>query len=317
MFRKSLGLCAKLTFGTSAIGVYDYYFPSTFQHFGFIRFGRAALSASVIGCDYILTDFNNWDICHTRAAQRLLNIALVNKGVYIKIGQFMSSLDYLLPEEYIQKMKILHSDAPFSLVEDVKDVIKHELNIFDISEIFSSFDPNPLGCASLAQVHKATLRGSTTTVAVKVQHKEVLTSAPGDINAVKTISYVARLLFPKAKFEWLGELLETHIPVEMDFIQEAKNSIKAKEVVGRIDTRRKQLDPGVCLSPSAPPCVQQVEFHVPEVHTHVSTSRVLTMEFCPGCRIDDTHTLTRQRVNTARKSLNFYTPHSLTLLSFF
>lgn len=44
--------------------------------------------------------------------------------------------------------------------------------LFQPLEIFSEFDPEPLGTASLAQVHKAKLKDGTT-VAVKVQHPYV------------------------------------------------------------------------------------------------------------------------------------------------
>ena len=44
---------------------------------------------------------------------------------------------------------------------------------FQVSEIFDDFEPDPLGAASLAQVHKAKLKDGTP-VAVKVQHPKVM-----------------------------------------------------------------------------------------------------------------------------------------------
>ena len=61
------------------------------------------------------------------------------------------------------------------------------------SEIFSSFDEKPLGSASLAQVHRATLRSDDPEgqreVAVKVQHLKVKQHSMVDIY---TMDFLAR-----------------------------------------------------------------------------------------------------------------------------
>lgn len=71
-------------------------------------------------------------ICHEKSAQKLLDLCCTNKGVFIKVGQHIGSLDYLLPKEYVQTLKILHSHAPTSSIKDIKKVIKEELNV-DVS----------------------------------------------------------------------------------------------------------------------------------------------------------------------------------------
>ena len=95
------------------------------------------------------------------------------------MGQYAGSLDYLLPPEYVQTMKVLHSDAPQSPIGDICHVIEEELGC-KMEEIFSSFEIKPLGAASLAQVHKATLHDGTV-VAVKVQHRDVQQHAAVDL----------------------------------------------------------------------------------------------------------------------------------------
>ena len=56
-----------------------------------------------------------------------------------------------------------------------------------IHELFSSFDENPQGAASLAQVHKAVLQDGRT-VAVKVQHPKVQTQSSKDIIVMEVIT---------------------------------------------------------------------------------------------------------------------------------
>ena len=51
---------------------------------------------------------------HYKAANRLLHLCHKNGGVYIKIGQHLANLDYLIPEEYIQVLSSLFNEAPRS-----------------------------------------------------------------------------------------------------------------------------------------------------------------------------------------------------------
>ena len=64
---------------------------------------------------------------HLRSARRLCDLCCTNGGCFIKVGQHIGSLEYLLPHEYVSTMRVLHSDAPKSPIEDVYKVIRDEL----------------------------------------------------------------------------------------------------------------------------------------------------------------------------------------------
>lgn len=64
---------------------------------------------------------------HQKAAEKLLKLCQLNKGVYIKVGQHIGALDYVLPSEYVNTMKVLHSQAPASTIEEVYKVFKEDL----------------------------------------------------------------------------------------------------------------------------------------------------------------------------------------------
>ena len=46
---------------------------------------------------------------HQRTAERLFNMCCANRGTYIKVGQHVGAMEYLLPEQYITVFKELHS----------------------------------------------------------------------------------------------------------------------------------------------------------------------------------------------------------------
>jgi aarF domain-containing kinase len=134
------------------------------NNFGIARFGRAALTVAKIGVDYKRTIFsssapasetseyeNLKTVVHKRSAERLLRLCQINGGCFIKVGQHIGALDYLLPEEYVSTMKVLHSNAPKMDLKDISAVLQEELGDDPIN-LFDDFEEEPLGTASLAQV---------------------------------------------------------------------------------------------------------------------------------------------------------------------
>ena len=103
----------------------------------------------------------------------------MNKGCFIKVGQHIGALEFLLPKPYTDTMKVLHSDAPQSTLEELYSVIREDFGQ-DVENLFVDFEEKPLGAASLAQVHRAKLKDGTE-VAVKVQHPEVMKHAVVDM----------------------------------------------------------------------------------------------------------------------------------------
>ena len=69
----------------------------------------------------------------------------------MQVGQHIGALDYLLPEEYVETMRVLHHDAPSMPLADIYGVLREELGR-EPEELFATFDEEPLGTASLAQV---------------------------------------------------------------------------------------------------------------------------------------------------------------------
>jgi len=243
-------------------------------HYGPIRVGRAGWAAAQVAFDYKLTfrrhrelsaDSLEWlDVkseVPRRAADRLLRMCCGNGGAYIKVGQHIGALDYLLPSEYVKTFKVLHSRAPQSAVSDLFQVVRKDLGR-DPKKLFKRFDAEPLGTASLAQVHKAELFDGRT-VAVKIQHPRVKERSATDIWTMGLLCRCVAYVFPEFEFLWLAEETKKNLPVELDFLHEGHNAEKLSNLL---------------------------DLHflkVPRIFWDLSTDRVLVMEYCEGGQVDD------------------------------
>ncbi|XP_076233953.1 aarF domain containing kinase 1 [Calliopsis andreniformis] len=251
---------------------------------GIVRLGRAAVTVFIIGRHYKNELYSSklnpntpeyLDLkskVHKYGAEKLLELCCANKGVYIKVGQHIGALDYLLPTEYVNTMRVLHSSAPQSSFKDVLTVIKEDFKK-DPYEIFETIEPEPLGTASLAQVHKAVLKNGNV-VAVKIQHRAVKTNSYVDIKTMATLVKLTSLVFPDFKFDWLVDETKKNIPRELDFTQEGKNAEKIQSLFSRYHWLK-----------------------VPKVYWDISSSRVLTMEFVEGGQINDLQYIQKNNLN--------------------
>ncbi|KAK0096952.1 hypothetical protein PV326_003754 [Microctonus aethiopoides] len=251
---------------------------------GIVRLSRAAVAVFIIGSHYKKALYSGEitksspeyaevkSKAHTFGAKKLLELCCANKGVYIKIGQHIGALDYLLPTEYVTTMKVLHSSAPQSPFNDVLDVLKEDLNK-DPYEIFETIDPEPLGAASLAQVHKATMKDGRI-VALKVQHKAVKSNSRVDIQTMAALVKITSWIFPEFKFDWLVEETKKNIPRELNFKCEGENAEKVKQLFSHYKWLK-----------------------VPDILWELSTPRVLAMEFVEGGQVNDLQYIQNNNIN--------------------
>ncbi|CAH1418871.1 unnamed protein product [Lactuca virosa] len=205
---------------------------------------------------------------HTRNARRLEELCFKNGGIYIKLGQHVGQLDFLVPLEYSKTMReSMLNKCPTSTYDQVCRVVKKELGGTP-EEIFDDFDPVPIASASIAQVHVArTHEGQK--VAVKVQHTHMTDTAAADFATVELIVNTVHRFFPSFDYRWLVDEVRETSPKELDFLNEAKNNIKCMDNFRR-------------LSPHIAGYV-----YAPKIYWSLSTSKLLTMEFIEGPQVND------------------------------
>jgi ubiquinone biosynthesis protein len=196
-------------------------------------------------------------------------------ATFIKLGQLLSTRGDLLPEPYLEALSRLQDKIepfPYELVEQI---VTTELGV-RISKAFSEFEHEPIAAASLAQVHRATMRDGRLVV-VKVQRPGVRDQIVEDLEALEEVaSFIDGHTEVGKRYEFGNMLIDLRRSLlrELDFQREASNLMRL----------------GASLS----------EFEnlvVPEPVEDFTTARVLTMDYIPGKKITSLSPLRLLEIN--------------------
>ncbi|HWR72333.1 MAG TPA: AarF/UbiB family protein, partial [Nitrospirota bacterium] len=139
------------------------------------------------------------------------------RGVFIKIGQFMSSRVDVLPEEYTEELSKLQDQVPPAPVSDIRKRVEEELG--PMEEVFSSFNEEPIASASLGQVHKACLRDGECIV-VKVQYPGIEWIIASDLRTLKFVIRILRVLYRQINLDVIYSEFSRIVAEELDYLQE-------------------------------------------------------------------------------------------------
>lgn len=201
--------------------------------------------------------------CHKRCAERTLRVLERNGSIFIKLGQHLSSMNYLLPLEWTETFIPLQDRCPVSSYESIEQMFIDDTGS-PIASLFDDFERQPIGAASLAQVHRAKLKGTGTDVAVKVQHPSLKEWVPLDLALTGWTFAILKKFFPEYDMEWLSSEMESSLPQELDFAIEGKNAMRTKEHFQKL---------------------KDIPLVIPDVKWGLS--RILVMEYIAGHRTDD------------------------------
>ncbi len=170
-----------------------------------------------------------------------------------------------MPDIYIEKLRVLEDQVPPLLSgEAVKETIAKDLGLDKIENVFHDFNENPIGSASIGQVHKAYIfkRGRKIPVAVKVQSPESERLLRNDLNAARRFCKV----FAPEQLVMLDEVGKM-FSNEFDYQVEAKNLRDVGENMSKAGFDNLVV--------------------VPKPHHELCSKHVLTMEFLEGPKLVD------------------------------
>ncbi|MEL6909370.1 MAG: AarF/ABC1/UbiB kinase family protein [Cyanobacteria bacterium J06629_2] len=219
---------------------------------------------------------NNSSQRRHRIARWLVKNILELGPTFIKIGQSLSTRADLIPIEYIEEFGQLQDRVPPFSSDLAIAAVEQELGK-SISVLFAEFNPTPLAAASLGQVHKARLHTGEDVV-VKVQRPGLARLFNLDFEILhRLVRWLNRLSKEIRKFNLEGiyrEFFEL-LYLEIDYIHEGKNA----------DRFRQNFQD-----------YQRVA--VPQVYWQYTTSKILTLEYLPGIKIDNRPALEASQIDT-------------------
>ncbi|MCX5937010.1 MAG: AarF/ABC1/UbiB kinase family protein [Cyanobium sp. LacPavin_0920_WC12_MAG_62_9] len=212
----------------------------------------------------------------SRRARWITRQFLALGSAFIKLGQLLSARPDVLPAELVEELARLQDQVPAFGFDVVQGLLEQELGercaeIVDLEQI-------PLGAASLAQVHRASLR-SGRQVVLKVQRPGLERVFRSDLEVLQQLAAVVQR-HPRwgRGRDWVGIAQECRRVLlrELDFRLEAEHAARFRQQF--LD------DPGI---------------RVPGVIWELSSRRVLCLDYLPGIKITDRPALIEAGINPA------------------
>ena len=212
-----------------------------------------------------------------RRRARWLTAELLELGsAFIKLGQLLSARPDVLPASWVEELSRLQDSVPAFSFATAQALLEQELGE-RCAEIID-LDPEPLGAASLAQVHRASLR-SGRKVVFKIQRPGLERLFRLDLEVMQQVAAVLQR-HPSwgVGRDWVSIAQECRRVLlrELDFRLEAEHAARFRQQF--LD------DPGI---------------RIPAVVWELTTRRVLCLDYVPGIKINDREALIEAGIDPA------------------
>jgi len=202
--------------------------------------------------------------------------------IFVKLGQVISTRKDLLGDDVANELSKLQDHVKPFPKEISMRIIEEELGL-KINEVFSSFTPEPLASASIAQVHEAQLKNGKDVI-VKVVRPNIKNEIERDLLLMKRIAAYLTSLSDEFQRMHLIELVNDYemlVYDETDLIKESSNAKKIKE-----NFKDSKL------------------IYIPEIYWDYVTKNMLVMERTFATPVNDKEELRRQGIDFEQLSTN-------------
>jgi predicted unusual protein kinase regulating ubiquinone biosynthesis (AarF/ABC1/UbiB family) len=195
-------------------------------------------------------------------ARQIVDVLGQLKGASMKVGQLLSADPELTPPGFADMLSGLQRSAPPMTFNTVRAQIEGALDR-PLDAVFSYLDPEPLGSASIGQVHKARLR-SGEEVAVKVQYPGVAAALESDLRSLSSVMGYGRAVVERERLDEYMSEIRLILEQEADYELEARTLARWSTLL--------QQRPGL---------------RCPRPFPEWTRKNVLTMELVRGEKLDD------------------------------
>jgi ubiquinone biosynthesis protein len=198
-------------------------------------------------------------------ARRLRNALEEAGGMFVKLGQVLSTRADLVSDDVARELSNLQDHVRPASREDVAAVLEEELEAA-VEDMFAEFDWEPVAAASIGQAHRAKLPTGETVI-VKVQRPGIAESVLRDLDALTQLAHAV-----ETRTSWgadygvvdLTREFGERLREELDYRIEARNALE--------------------IATNLPP---DSAVRIPRVYAELTTPRVLVMEWLDGRSVRD------------------------------
>ncbi len=217
-----------------------------------------------LGVEHDGEDLGRAALSSPDTGKRLVKALTTLGPTWVKFGQILSTRPDILPEPIIAELSTLQDDVEHVAFEDIDGQLQRNLGK-DWRGEFETFSEKPLASASIGQVHEAVLQDGSRVV-LKIQRPGIQSKIESDVNILHTVAGYLEEAFEEAHIMDLRGMVRDFaksLAQELDYRVEANNMERFRR--------------NFANSP---------DIKIPDVHKHLSTDQVLTMEFVSGKKFD-------------------------------
>ncbi len=172
----------------------------------------------------MLSIVRKYDILHGLTPRTLRHMLEELGPTFVKAGQILSMRSEILPKQFCDELAKLRTEVAPMPYDVVLETLRKEYDV-PLEEIFSTIEDEPLGSASVAQVHKARLVTGEA-VAIKVQRPNVRAVMAQDIQIVRSLARHAKRVMGDEQVLDVQSVIEElwqSFREETDFLVEARS----------------------------------------------------------------------------------------------
>src|SRR6478672_5685842 len=200
------------------------------------RYARVGVNVGGVAARVAGARFLGMDLDRAKNAAELAAALGGLKGPIMKVAQLLATIPEALPQEYIEQLTKLQSQAPPMGWAFVKRRMQAELGA-DWQKKFKSFEHQPAAAASLGQVHRAvSLDGEA--LACKLQYADMQSAVEADLKQLGVLFAIRRRFDPAIDSTEMIKEIGARMREELDYRREARHVALYRDVLKNEDAIR-------------------------------------------------------------------------------
>uniref|UniRef100_A0A7S1IFC1 Protein kinase domain-containing protein n=1 Tax=Eutreptiella gymnastica TaxID=73025 RepID=A0A7S1IFC1_9EUGL len=173
----------------------------------------------LLGLWFLCSQWHATYILWCKALKKMLEMT---GPAFVKFGQWCAVRSDIFPREFCEILSELHSNVSTHSLAHTRQLIKDQFGK-DVEELFTEFNPVPIGSGSIAQVYFGTLKETNEEVAIKVMHPKVKEKIAVDFFCLQMFAKIVDHTAPWMDYPGIAAQFAQNLSLQVDLRVEAEN----------------------------------------------------------------------------------------------